>query len=172
VAGADGELDLLVERLRAVRLEAEDLGVELRRYAGGLEAEPGRLEEVEARLEQYERLRRKHGGTIESVLAHADHCRAELERLERADEDATRIEAELSRALAEERELADGLAAARGEAGPRLAERVREELDQLAMDGAEFAVELQPREELGAAGAERVEFLVAPNPGVPPMPRS
>jgi DNA repair protein RecN (Recombination protein N) len=170
VAGADGELDLLVERLRAVRLEAEDLGVELRRYAGGLEAEPGRLEEVEARLEQYERLRRKHGGTIESVLAHADHCRAELERLERADEDATRIEAELSRALAEERELADGLAAARGEAGPRLAERVREELDQLAMDGAEFAVELQPREELGAAGAERVEFLVAPNPGVPPMP--
>jgi DNA repair protein RecN (Recombination protein N) len=170
VAGADPELDALAERLRAVRLEAEDLGVELRRYASGLEAEPGRLEEVEARLEQYERLRRKHGGSVESVLAHADHCRAELARLERADEDTTRLEAELESAVAEERELALELSRSRAEAAPRLAERVREELDQLAMDGAEFAVELRPRDELGPAGAERVEFLVAPNPGVPPMP--
>jgi DNA repair protein RecN (Recombination protein N) len=170
VAGADPELDVLVERLRAVRLEAEDLGAELRRYVGGLEAEPGRLEEVEARLEQYDKLRRKHGGSVESVLAHADYCRAELARLERADEDATRLEGELEAAEAERSELASRLSAARADAGPDLAERVREELDQLAMDGAEFAVELHPREELGPAGAERVEFLVAPNPGVPPMP--
>jgi DNA repair protein RecN (Recombination protein N) len=170
VAGADPELDALAERLCAVRLEAEDLGVELRRYAGGLEAEPGRLEEVEARLEQYDRLRRKHGGSVESVLAHADYCRAELARLERADEDTTRLEDELARAEADERDLAGELTRARGDAAPRLATRVREELDQLAMDGAEFEVELRPREELGPAGAERVELLVAPNPGVPPMP--
>jgi DNA repair protein RecN (Recombination protein N) len=170
VTGADPELDALAERMRAVRLEAEDLGAELRRYAGGLEAEPGRLEEVEARLEQYDKLRRKHGGSVESVLAHAEYCRAELARLERADEDATRLEEELEAAEAQRSELADRLSAARSEAAPRLAERVREELDQLAMDGAEFAVELHPREELGATGAERVEFLVAPNPGVPPMP--
>jgi DNA repair protein RecN (Recombination protein N) len=170
VAGADPELDALAERLRAVRLEAEDLGVELRRYANGLEAEPGRLEEVEARLEHYDRLRRKHGGSVESVLAHADYCRAELARLERADEDTTRLDAELERAVAEERELAAKLSGSRAHAAPRLADRVREELDQLAMDGAEFAVELRPRDELGSAGAERVEFLVAPNPGVPPMP--
>jgi DNA repair protein RecN (Recombination protein N) len=170
VVGADSELDALVERLRALRLEAEDLGVELRRYEGALEAEPGRLEEVETRLEQYERLRRKHGGTVEAVLAHAEHCRAELERLERADEDTTRLDAELAAARVQERELARELSEARDGAAPRLAERVRDELDQLAMDGAEFAVELQPRDELGPAGAERVEFLVAPNPGVPPMP--
>ena len=170
VAGADAGLDALVERLRALRLEAEDLGAELRGYASGLEAEPGRLEEVETRLEQYDRLRRKHGGSVEAVLAHADYCRAELERLERAEEDTTRIEAELSDACGEERELAGDLSEARAGAAPRLAERVREELDQLAMDGAEFSVELEPRDELGRAGAERVEFLVAPNPGVPPMP--
>jgi DNA repair protein RecN (Recombination protein N) len=170
VTGADPELDALAERLRALRLEAEDLGVELRRYADGLDAEPGRLEEVETRLEQYERLRRKHGGSVEAVLAHADHCRAELERLERAEDDTARLEADLARARLEEEELAGELSAVRADAAPRLAERVRDELDQLAMDGAEFAVELQPRDELGAAGAERVEFLVAPNPGVPPMP--
>ena len=167
VAGADPELDALAERLRTVRLEAEDLGVELRRYASGLEAAPGRLEEVEERLEQYDRLRRKHGGSVESVLAHAEYCRAELDRLERADDDTTRLEAELAAVEDERSELASRLSEARAEAGPRLAERVREELDQLAMDGAEFAVELQQRDELGPAGAERAEFLVAPNPGVP-----
>src|SRR4051812_12767460 len=140
VAGADPELDALAERLRAVRLEAEDLGVELRRYAGGLEAEPGRLEEVEARLEQYDRLRRKHGGSVESVLAHAEHCRVELARLERSDDDEARAASELDGAVGEEATLADELSRARTDAAPRLAERVREELDQLAMEGAEFAV--------------------------------
>jgi DNA repair protein RecN (Recombination protein N) len=170
VAGADPELDSLAERLRAVRIEAEDLGAELRRYAGGLEAEPGRLEEVEARLEQYDRLRRKHGGSVESVLAHAEYCRAELERLERSDDDEARAESELERAVVEERELADELSKARAAAAPQLAERVLDELAQLAMEGAEFAVELQPRDELGPAGAERVEFVIAPNAGVPAMP--
>ena len=170
VAGADPQLDALAERLRALRIEADDLGAELRSYAGGLEAEPGRLEEVETRLEQYDRLRRKHGGTVEAVLAHAEHCRAELARIDHADDDATRIEAELEAAAAEERELAGELSAARAAAAPELSERVLEELAQLAMDGAEFSVELQPRDELGPAGAERAEFMIAPNPGVPAMP--
>jgi DNA repair protein RecN (Recombination protein N) len=170
VAGADPELDVLAERLRALRIEADDLGAELRRYANGLEAEPGRLEEVELRLEQYDRLRRKHGGSVESVLGHAEHCRAELTRLERTDDDAARLEAELEDAGAEEGSLAAELSAARAVAAPRLAERVLEELAQLAMDGAEFSVELEPREELGPTGAERVEFLIAPNTGVPAMP--
>jgi DNA repair protein RecN (Recombination protein N) len=170
VAGADPQLDALAERLRAVRIEADDLGAELRRYADGLEAEPGRLEEVEARLEQYDRLRRKHGGSVESVLAHADHCRAELSRLERSDEDEVRLTAELEAAMDEEGTLARKLTKARTAAAPKLSERVLEELAQLAMEGAEFAVELEPRSELGPAGAERAEFVIAPNHGVPAMP--
>jgi DNA repair protein RecN (Recombination protein N) len=170
VVGADPELDGLAERLRALRIEAEDLGADLRRYMNGLEAEPGRLEEVEARLEQYDRLRRKHGGTVELVLAHAEHCRSELDRLERSGDDEARLEVELERASEEERGLAADLSRARAAAAPKLSERVLEELAQLAMDDADFAVELQPRDELGPAGAERVELLIAPNPGVPPMP--
>ena len=84
VAGADPELDALAERLATLRLEAEDLGAELRRYAESLEAEPGRLEEVEERLELYDRLERKHGGSVAAVLAHAERCRAERERASRA----------------------------------------------------------------------------------------
>lgn len=170
VAGVDPALDALAERLRALRIEAEDLGVELRRYEAGLEGEPGRLEEVEQRLELYDRLKRKHGGSVQAVLAHAERCRAERERLERAEEDLDAATAELAEAEAEQAERAAALGAARADAAPRLAERVAAELADLAMEGASFSVELEQREALGPAGAERVELMLAPNPGVPAAP--
>ena len=170
VAGADAELDVLAERLAALRLEAEDLGAELRRYADSLEAEPGRLDVVEERLELYDRLERKHGGSVAAVLAHAERCRTERARLERAEVETERAEAALVEARAERDELAGRLGAARRKAAPKLAERVLEELSSLAMEGASFEVVLEPREEVGPSGAERVEFMLAPNPGVPAAP--
>ncbi len=170
VAGVDPELDALAGRLAALRLEAEDLGGELRRYTEALEAEPGRLQELEERLEAYDRLERKHGGSVAAVLAHAERCRAERERLEQAEVATERAQAELERALAARDELAGRLGAARAEAAPALAARVREELGALAMEGAGFEVRLEPREEMSAAGAERVELMLAPNPGVPAAP--
>jgi DNA repair protein RecN (Recombination protein N) len=170
VAGVDPELDALAQRLSALRLEAEDLGADLRRYAETLEGEPGRLQEVEQRLELYDRLERKHGGSVAAVLEHWERCRAERDRLERAEVETERAETAVPAARAERDELAARLGAARREAAPRLAERVREELGALAMDGASFEVRLERREEIGPAGAERVELMLAPNPGVPPAP--
>ena len=69
--GIDPALDQLVETARGLRVELQELAAELRGYAEGIEAEPGRLEQVEERLDALDRLKRKHGGTIESVLAHA-----------------------------------------------------------------------------------------------------
>jgi DNA repair protein RecN (Recombination protein N) len=170
VSGVDPELDGLAQRLSALRLEAEDLGGELRRYAGALETDPGRLQEVEERLELYERLERKYGGSVAAVLAHGGRCRAERERLERADVETERAEAALAEASARRAELAAVLGASRREAAPRLAGRVREELEALGMEGAQFEVRLEPRQEIGPAGAERVELMLAPNPGVPAAP--
>src|SRR5205807_716838 len=58
----------------------------------------------------------------------------------------------------------------RREAASALGDAVRAELAALAMEGASFSAELEPRDELGPAGAERVEFMIAPNPGVPAAP--
>ena len=170
VSGVDPELDGFAQRLSALRLEADDLAGELRRYAGALEGDPGRLQEVEERLELYERLERKHGGSVKAVLEHSERCRAERERLQRAEVETERAEAALAEALARRDKLAGALGAFRRKAGPRLAERVREELTALAMEGAQFDVRLEPREEIGPAGADRVELMLAPNPGVPPAP--
>ena len=170
VTGADAELDGLAVRMRTLRIEADDLAAELRRYADGLEAEPGRLEEVEARLDSYDRLKRKHGGSVDAVLAHAERCRSELERLEGSEVAIADAEAALERARKDERELAAKLSAARKTAAPKLSKKVLGELRQLAMEDAAFEIDLAERDELGPAGAERVEFRIAPNPGVPAAP--
>ena len=172
MAGADPELRCAGRAARPrLRLEAEDLGAELRRYADSLEAEPGRLDVVEERLELYDRLERKHGGSVAAVLAHAERCREEHARLAHAEIETERAEAALAEALAERDRLAKKVTAARRKAAPKLAERVREELAALAMEGAAFEVVLEPQ---GGGrlrrGAERVEFLLAPNPGVPAAP--
>ena len=169
-SAADAALEALAERLASLRIEADDLGAELRRYGAGLDAEPGRLQEVEERLDLYERLKRKHGGTVEAVLAHAERCRAERDLLANAEVATARAEEALAAAEAELAGLATRLGRLRRKAAPRLAERMVEELGALAMEDASFAVELEPRDEIAATGAERAEFLLAPNPGVPAAP--
>jgi DNA repair protein RecN (Recombination protein N) len=170
VQGVDPRLDELAGRLAALRIEAEDLGGELRRYADSLEAEPGRLQEVEERLDAYDRLERKHGGSVAAVLEHAERCRAERDGLEQAEVATERAEAALQGAVADRERLARDLSERRAKAAPLLAERVREELTALAMEDASFEVRLEPRDEIGPSGAERAELMLAPNPGVPAAP--
>ena len=170
VRHADPDMEAFASRLTSLRLEVEELGADLRRYADSLEAEPGRLDIVEERLDLYDRLERKHGGSVAAVLAHAERCHAERDRLEQAEVATEQAEAALAEALAGRDNLANSVTAARQEAAPKLAKRLREELAVLAMDGAEFEVVLDPRDDVGPTGAERVEFLLAPNPGVPAAP--
>jgi DNA repair protein RecN (Recombination protein N) len=169
VTGVDAELDGLAERFRAVVLEADDLAGELRRYGQGLEAEPGRLEVVEERLAAYERLQRKHGGTVAAVLAHAAACRARRDELTGAEEALDQVTAALAAARADFEARAGELRAAREHTAPRLAAAVRERLADLAMPGATFEIGLEEREP-GPAGIDAVEFQLATNPGVPAGP--
>jgi DNA repair protein RecN (Recombination protein N) len=170
VAGVDPELDALRTRLTALRIEADDLGGELRRYAEGLEGEPGRLEQVEQRLELYDRLERKHGGSVEAVLARGERRRAERDRLENAEVATERAQAALAEAAERRDALARKLSKARARAAPELAARVRDELGALAMEGASFEIVLEERGEIGPTGAERAEFMLAPNRGVAAAP--
>ncbi|MEZ5155108.1 MAG: DNA repair protein RecN [Solirubrobacterales bacterium] len=172
-AAVDPALDTLSERAAAASVELGDLAAELRGYLDGIEAEPGRLEDVETRLEQVDRLIRKHGGSAGAVVAHGEHCRAELERLERAAERGGELEAELAEAEAGRAGLGEELSASRAEAAPRLEREVASVLAELAMDGATLEVDLVPVEGgFGPAGRETVELRVATNPGMPAAPLS
>ena len=117
-ADSDEALGSLGSRAEAVVYELEDIVAELRSYLGSVEADPGRLAVVEERLEQLARLKRKHGGTIEAVLEHAEHCRAERDRLANAGETTARLEGELEREVAALGELAARLRAGRAKGRP------------------------------------------------------
>ena len=169
--GVDVELDRFAETARGLRMEVQELAAELRGYAERIEGVPGRLEQLEERLDALDRLKRKHGGTIELVLAHAEHCRAEIETIEGAEEATDRLEAELAKAQRERTALGGQLSEVRARAARRLEKSVAVELEQLAMSGAKLEVTLEPHPEgFGALGQERVTFQVATNPGMPVSP--
>ena len=172
-AGVDPALDALAARAVALGLEATDLGDELRSYADGIEGDPERLENIEARLAAIDRLLRKHGGTVEAVLAHADHCRAELARLEAASERSDSLGRELAETESRRADLGAKLTRARKKAAPLLEAEVAEALAELAMDGARLEAALVPHPDgFGPNGAETVELRVATNPGMPIAPLS
>jgi DNA repair protein RecN (Recombination protein N) len=163
--GVDPALDALAERWRSLAYEAEELARELQRYGEGLEGDPGALEHTEARLAELERLKRKHGGSIAEVLAHAERCRARRDELAGAGVALERGAAALEAALERRAALGEELRSARARTAPRLARAVRKRLGELAMHGASFDVDLDEREP-GPSGADAVDFVIAPNPGV------
>jgi len=171
VAGVDGELDALGERLAALAVELDDVAAGLRGYLDGIEADPARLAAVEERLEAVDRLQRKHGGSVESVLAHAQRCRAEIERLEGAETRGVEAEAALAEAEAQRAKLGERLSRGRAKAAGPLREQVAAALEGLAMPGAELEVELEPHPGgYGPHGRESVELRISPNPGMAPAP--
>jgi DNA repair protein RecN (Recombination protein N) len=171
VAGLDPGLDALADRVRALALDAADAAAELRRHDEALEGDPGRLATVEDRLEAVERLKRKHGGSVASVLAHAERCRGEIERLEGSEARGDALRQELAAAERRREELGRALSESRAGAAPELEERVAAELEALAMPGASLEVVLAPHAEgFGPSGAETIELRIATNPGIEPAP--
>jgi DNA repair protein RecN (Recombination protein N) len=171
VAGVDPRLDAISSRLGALSVELTDVASELRAYLDAIDAEPERLAAVEERLDAIDRLTRKHGGEIGAVLAHAERCRTEIERLESSESRIAEVEEALGEAEARREKLGARLTKARGKAASSLRERVETELERLAMPGATLEVVLEPHPEgFGPNGTETVELLLAPNPGIEAAP--
>ena len=171
VGGVDADLDAIAERIGALAVELGDVAAELRDYVDRIEADPARLAVIEERCEAIERLKRKHGGGVESVLAHAERCRTEIARLEGAEERGAEVAAALVEAEAGRAKLGKRLSKGRAAAAGPLGARVANELERLAMPGASLEVLLEPQPDgFGPSGAESVELRLSPNPGLEPAP--
>ena len=148
----------------------EELGRRMGEYAAAVEHDPGRLDAIRRRQDTLFRLKSKYGGTVEEVIATLEAAREELERLERADFDRRALEKERDVAADALTRDAVELTAKRRAAADDLAGRVARTLPDLGLPGARFVVELTPREQVAAHGAEDVEFLVTLNQGFEPRP--
>jgi DNA repair protein RecN (Recombination protein N) len=158
-----------VESRAAITSQLEDLAYFLRDYAEGIDASPGRLQEVEDRLALLERLKRKHGPTLADVLAHQQTCVRELTLLATADERAAEVAGALQAAERDYLDLARRLSVERREAATRFAKDLVQVLAGLAMErtrvDVRFNSEPLPGSEWGPRGIDRAEFFVSPNPG-------
>jgi DNA repair protein RecN (Recombination protein N) len=166
--------DRLADAARTVgeaRVLVEDAAARVRAYADRLEGEPGRLEEIEDRLALIARLKRKHGGAAEQVLARAAALRRELDAIDGAADRRAELEAARARAAKAAAARATELTAVRRQAAARLAREVGAALGELGMGSATLAVAIEPRE-LGATGADRVELMLCANRGEDPKPLS
>ena len=174
------DAERLDERLAGTRGLVEQAGDllgeavrELERYADRLEFDPGRLEEIQARLHALERLKRKYGPTVEAVLEHGARAARELEELTAASEALPQREAEWQALQRELAAAADALSAARAKAARELERKIAAELKDLGFARAGFQVPVvraEGPEGLGPTGRDAVEFLFAPNPGEEPKP--
>lgn len=169
LAGVDRTLDELSERCQALAIEAQDVAGELRGYREGLGGEGGSLQEAEERLALLERLMRKHGGTIASVLDHLQAARSRRDELVGAQVAQTQLEGHLAEAQGALEEHVAELRAERRRAARKLEKEVRAQLGALAMADATFEVSLAEAP-ARANGGDEVQFTIAPNPGVPPAP--
>jgi DNA repair protein RecN (Recombination protein N) len=164
------ELARAAEEARDAELRLRETARELRSFLAALEAEPDRLEQVEAGLERIAAARRRFRcATYEELLARAAEAREELAALDEGGDPLPAAAQALAQAEARVRFLAESLHAAREAAAEPFAEAVAAELQELGLGAGEFLVEVRDRD-ISAAGRDEVAFLIRANPGLPLAP--
>lgn len=184
-------LDTSINELEESLLEAiyrlEDVATSISSYETEIEDNPRRLAEIEERLGLISKMRRKYGFTIEEILKRATDDQSELDSIIHRDEIIAQLQKQDSQLRREIGQFAQQLSTRRQEAAERLSTAMEEQLNDLNMKRARFSVDLEqvPDEqgvpasingqpEQGYAcdvtGIDRVQFLIAPNPGEPFKP--
>jgi DNA repair protein RecN (Recombination protein N) len=168
LASLDPQFAAYLDGREALKAQLEDLAFALRDRGGSLDASPERLQGVEDRLAQLERLKRKHGPALSDVLARWHALRAEREELTAGPQNAADLERDLAQQTTRFLEAARALSRRRREAAPRFARALLDELAALAMERARFEVRLHTDEQAAAwseRGIDTGEFFLSPNPG-------
>ena len=163
----DPSLVSLREQLQSADVALKEASYSLRDYLSGLEANPGRLEEIENRLALLDKLKRKYGSSVAEILAFLAEVRAQIEQVEHSGERLDQLRKDRERLAREFEQAAADLTALRTRAARKLEPAVVAELAQLAMERTAFRIGISPAP-WSPAGADRIEFLVSPNLGEEP----
>jgi DNA repair protein RecN (Recombination protein N) len=153
--------------LESARISVEDVGATLRDYAGGIQASPERLAEIEERLALLDRLKRKYGPTLEQTIAFGEDTRRKLSEMENKDQVLLELRGQLALAGDDYRKAARCVSRKRLEAGKKLEKRVEAEINDLAMRASfRIAVEENDGEaHWTSSGINQVIYRITTNAG-------
>jgi DNA repair protein RecN (Recombination protein N) len=183
LAQVDKSLANAAELVKSALAQLEEANMELRRYAEKVHFEPGALDQLEDRLAELQRLKRKYNGSIEEVIRRQREAEAELEALDRGEGELPEFERAFETAREKAWKAAGALSTERRKAAKRLKREVEKELKSLGMPQTVFEVRFLEREEraddppfyvggkkISAVGIDEVEFYFSANPGEPAKP--
>jgi DNA repair protein RecN (Recombination protein N) len=153
--------------LDSARISVEDVGATLRDYAGGIQASPERLAEIEERLALLDRVKRKYGPTLEQAISFGEDIRRKLSEMENKDQVLLELRAMLAVSAEEYRKAARSVSRKRVEAGRKLEKLVEAEINDLAMHASfRIAVEENEAEEhWTSSGINQVVYRISTNTG-------
>ncbi|MCI5498289.1 MAG: DNA repair protein RecN [Clostridiales bacterium] len=168
VADFSGELAQLSETVSELRYTAEDAAERLRDLRETFDFSPKELDEVEGRLDQLHRLKKKYGASVQEMLDYLARSKEELDQIEMADDTLLKLRKQRKEQLAKTREKGELLSQKRREAAQRLKARIEQELRQLDMPKVCFQAEFAPKPGklgLDETGMDEVRFLMSANVG-------
>ena len=168
-AAIDGESADLADRAAALAADASELSRDLRAWREGLRVEPGRLEEINERLRVLRTLERKYGDGEEGILAFHDEAGRRLAGLSTADQERALLLSETEELDHRATGLARAISERRRDACPALSLALEAELRELGMEGASITVDVDPENELGPDGRDRVAVLFSGAPRQPAL---
>ena len=167
----DGSLADVAELIAAAGIQVDEATDALNRYAGDIDADPGRHDQIEERLAAFRSLARKHRADIDDLASVRERLRDEHDQLVNASTRGRELEKAVEFAASTYRRLADGLSAERRKAAGRLSTAVSAAMDGLGMPGGQFEAAVESTDpEAYAWGTDRIEFRLSANPGQPRQP--
>ena len=158
------------EELDAIQTQLQSLSSALSMRLSQIDTDPAALAQLEARLGQIQRLRRRYGPSLEDVLRHRDEIQARLNALADAEAVVYKLEEQIAKAEAALLSCGRSLRKQLQAAIPQLARAITTELRDLGFLQAAFSIALEPHAEPTPSGLDRVTFCFEPNPGEPPRP--
>jgi DNA repair protein RecN (Recombination protein N) len=164
MAAIDPTLSHILKGLESTLIQLEDIALALRDYSKRVEINPVRLEEIENRLEEIDRLKRKYGSSIEEVLAFKQKIEGALKSFSSDEEKLSQLEGRLEPLRQIVNDVGKKLSGERKRVASGLKKSVEKELNSLGMKKTIFEIRIDPSP-LSVKGSDRVEFLISPNVG-------
>jgi DNA repair protein RecN (Recombination protein N) len=164
MAAIDPSLSHLLKALDSALIQLEEIALAFRDYSRRVEVNPARIDEIENRLEEVDRLKRKYGSTVKEVLAFKQRVDEALKSFTSDEEKLSQLEGRLAPLRQIVDNLGKKLSRERKRVASELKKSVEKELNFLGMKKTIFEIRIDPLP-LSVKGADRVEFLISPNVG-------
>lgn len=167
-AKCDSNLNETVGTLESIRIEADELGNQIRDYLGSIEYSEDSINQMQDRLATLQKLKRKYGPGLDDVVKFASDAEEKLDIAQNSELHLDKCEKELNQALADYRTVASDLSKKRRSSALLLQNSIVTTLRTLGMPNAVFSIKVEEdKEKVSANGSDSIVFMISANPGEP-----